>query len=134
MQRRRDSSGLNWKPHLTLGLVVVVVLAAEPVGRSYEISVGTLSEVMPLPPGQVFMISTSSGVEVYTAATLRRNDEFRFWFTGCNSNKQCVVLNTHPEKVVPKSTPTIRRSAMGAKSLMGSLTGPLMASVDDDKP
>lgn len=40
---------------------------------------------------------------------------------------------THPEKVVPKSTPTINLSAMGAKSLIGSLTGPLIASVDEGR-
>lgn len=39
-------------------------------GKSYAISVGTLSDVIPFPPGQVLMISTSSGVDVYTAATL----------------------------------------------------------------
>ena len=71
---------------------------------SYEISVGTLSDVMPLPPGHVLMISISSGVEVYTAAT--------------------------PEKVVPKSTPTMRRSLTGGSSRIGSRTGPLMASVE----
>jgi len=37
----------------------------------------------------------------------------------------------HPEKVVPKSTPTMSRSATGAGSFNGSRTGPLMASVDD---
>ncbi len=37
---------------------------------------------------------------------------------------------THPENVVPKSTPTMSRSLIGAGSLAGSLTGPLMASVD----
>jgi hypothetical protein len=59
----------------------------EAEGRSYAISDGTLSDVMPFPPGQlpnpiswrsdetrrgpyVFITSTSSGVEVYTAATL----------------------------------------------------------------
>lgn len=41
-----------------------------PRRESYAISVGTLSDVIPFPPGQVLMISTSSGVEVYTAATL----------------------------------------------------------------
>lgn len=39
-------------------------------GKSYAISVGTLSDVIPLPPGHVLIISTSSGVDVYTAATL----------------------------------------------------------------
>jgi hypothetical protein len=66
MHRNRDSSGLNWKPHFTVGSVPAAALD----GRSYEISVGTLSEVMPLPPGHVLMISMSSGVDVYTAATL----------------------------------------------------------------
>lgn len=66
MHRRRDSSGLNWKPHLMLGGVVSRAFG----GKSYAISVGTLSDVIPFPPGQVLMISTSSGVDVYTAATL----------------------------------------------------------------
>ena len=62
----RDSSGRNWNPHLMVG--------SDPSGAvegiSYAISVGTLSDVIPLPPGQVLIISTSSGVDVYTAATL----------------------------------------------------------------
>ena len=33
-------------------------------GVSYAISVGTLSDVIPLPPGHVLIISTSSGVDV----------------------------------------------------------------------
>lgn len=72
MHRNLDSSGLNWKPHFTVGVVEEEVPAPEPDdgGISYEISVGTLSEVMPLPPGQFLMISISSGVDVYTAATL----------------------------------------------------------------
>lgn len=67
MHRSRDSSGLNWNPHFTVGSAPVVSLA----GKLYAISVGTLSEVIPLPPGHVLMISTSSGVDVYTAATLK---------------------------------------------------------------
>jgi hypothetical protein len=51
-------------------LTVGAVAGAAPAGSSYEISVGTLSDVMPFPPGHVLMISTSSGVDVYTAATL----------------------------------------------------------------
>lgn len=47
--------------------------------------------------------------------------------------KQLGKHPTHPEKVVPKSTPTINLSAIGAKSLIGSLTGPLMASVDEGR-
>ncbi|KAI7150346.1 hypothetical protein KC344_g206 [Hortaea werneckii] len=35
----------------------------------YAISEGTLSDVIPLPPGQLLMMSTSSGVALYTAAT-----------------------------------------------------------------
>lgn len=70
MHRRRDSSGLNWKPHFAVGSAP----SAEFGGKSYAISVGTLSDVIPLPPGHVLMISTSSGVEVYTAATLQ-NDQ-----------------------------------------------------------
>lgn len=66
MQRRRDSSGLNWNPHLIFGSAPSLEFG----GKSYVISVGTLSDVIPLPPGHVFIISTSSGVEVYTAATL----------------------------------------------------------------
>lgn len=66
MQRRRDSSGLNWKPHFTLGSLSEALLA----GMSYDISVGTLSDVMPLLPGQVLIMSMSSGLDVYTAATL----------------------------------------------------------------
>lgn len=38
--------------------------------------------------------------------------------------------STHPENVVPKSTPTINRSVIGGCSLTGSLTGPLIASVE----
>ena len=52
MQRRRVSSGLNWKPHLTAcaGFVDASRDEMEPfcVGNSlYPISVGTLSEVIP---------------------------------------------------------------------------------------
>lgn len=39
-------------------------------------------------------------------------------------------VHTHPENVVPKSTPTISLSLMGGCSRAGSLTGPLMASVE----
>lgn len=69
----RDSSGRNWKPHFTAELALPPDSSDfdAGVGASvYAISVGTLSEVIPLPPGQVFMISISSGVPVYTAATL----------------------------------------------------------------
>ena len=38
-------------------------------GSSYAISVGTLSEVMPLPPGHVLIMSRSSGAPLYAAAT-----------------------------------------------------------------
>lgn len=38
---------------------------------------------------------------------------------------------THPENVVPKSTPTISRSVVPKSSLAGSLRGPLMASVEE---
>lgn len=66
MQRRRGSSGLNWKPHLIFcgtGLLpccsgVNCAVAGVPFcgtgGRSYAISVGTLSEVMPFPPGHLW--------------------------------------------------------------------------------
>lgn len=37
---------------------------------------------------------------------------------------------THPENVVPKSTPTIKRSLIGGCSLVGSRTGPFIASVE----
>lgn len=46
--------------------------------KSYAISVGTLSEVIPFPPGQVLIISTSSGVDVYTAATLCTSQSMAF--------------------------------------------------------
>ena len=62
MHRSRGSSGLNWKPHLifwtvalappcsgVMPLLVFVGISAV----SYAISVGTLSDVMPLPPGQL---------------------------------------------------------------------------------
>jgi hypothetical protein len=51
---------------LILGSVPLAAFAP----TSYEISVGTLSDVIPFPPGHVLIISTSSGVDVYTAATL----------------------------------------------------------------
>jgi hypothetical protein len=49
MQRRRVSSGLNWKPHFMVGVGLSRV-ELEPFcdGISYEISVGTLSDVMPV--------------------------------------------------------------------------------------
>lgn len=43
------------------------------------------------------------------------------------SERPFETNNTHPEKVVPKSTPTMSRSLTGANSR----TGPLMASADD---
>lgn len=67
MHLSRDSSGRNWNPHLIVGSVPSGAVE----GVSYDISVGTLSDVIPFPPGQVLMISTSSGVDVYTAATLK---------------------------------------------------------------
>lgn len=73
MQRSRGSSGLNWKPQRILcgaGLAPccsgVISSFADPFvpsgGRSYAISDGTLSEVIPLPPGHDLMMSMSSGV------------------------------------------------------------------------
>ena len=66
MQRKRGSSGLNWKPHRMLcgagrlpccsGVMSGFTLPLGPDlrgGRSYAISVGTLSDVMPLPPGHL---------------------------------------------------------------------------------
>lgn len=59
MQRKRGSSGLCWKPHLMSGLtldkgVCSGVTSLGAVGLlMYESSVGTLSLVMPLPPGQL---------------------------------------------------------------------------------
>lgn len=41
-----------------------------------------------------------------------------------------ISFDTYPEKVVPKSTPTIKRSFRGVCSLTNSLTGPLIASVE----
>lgn len=38
----------------------------------------------------------------------------------------------YPENVVPKSTPTISLSGMGAKSPVVPRTGPLIASADDE--
>ena len=78
---RRDSEGLNWNPQRTFkGWEGCDKEDSELEGENeegeafgsatYAISVGTLSLVMPLLPGQVLMISTSSGVEVYTTATL----------------------------------------------------------------
>lgn len=75
IHRRRGSEGLNWKPQRTLrgcdGCESDDCDAdgeneggVDAGGATYAISVGTLSEVMPLLPGQVLMISTSSGVEV----------------------------------------------------------------------
>jgi hypothetical protein len=107
MQRRRGSPCLSWKPHFGTvgdGVSPFVGLPIGPIvegmevedddgvmgtlgvkgtmGDSYAISVGTLSEVMPFPPGQlgkvqlvlcsdpdeartyVFITSTSSGLEV----------------------------------------------------------------------
>lgn len=63
MHRNLDSSGLNWKPHFTVGVEEEAPPAPDG-GISYEISVGTLSDVMPLPPGQFLIISMSSGVDV----------------------------------------------------------------------
>lgn len=74
IHRRRGSEGLNWKPQRTFsGCDGCEWELSESDGEqageafgstTYAISVGTLSLVMPLLPGQVFMISTSSGVEV----------------------------------------------------------------------
>lgn len=53
MHRRRVSSGLNWNPHLTFaaGFVEDSREAVEPFegdASVYPISVGTLSEVIPI--------------------------------------------------------------------------------------
>lgn len=66
MHRRRESSGLNWKPHLMPALddapfalvpfedeAVASLEVVVDLGNSYAISVGTLSDVMPFPPGQL---------------------------------------------------------------------------------
>lgn len=66
MHRNRGSSGRNWHPHFIMGSVP----GGDPGGLEYPISVGTLSDVIPLLPGQVLMISISSGFDVYTTATL----------------------------------------------------------------
>lgn len=50
--------------------MVGAVPAGDPGDLEYPISVGTLSDVIPLLPGQVLMMSTSSGFDVYTTATL----------------------------------------------------------------
>jgi hypothetical protein len=65
MQRRRGSEGENWKPHF---------ICCPPFGEgerepllpfvlgafTYAISVGTLSEVMPFPPGQLYGVQSFS--------------------------------------------------------------------------
>ena len=80
MQRRRGSEGENSKPQRVLRAGLGDEVPEEEVdvedapgaaeAYEYEISVGTLSLVIPLLPGHVLMISTSSGVDVYTVATL----------------------------------------------------------------
>jgi hypothetical protein len=90
MHLNRVSSGLNWNPHFIpcAGFVDVSSEDVEPLDGAasvYPISVGTLSDVIPIrhqpllhtlgeggapfPPGQVLIMSISSGVALYTAAT-----------------------------------------------------------------
>lgn len=69
------------------------------------------------------MTSTSSGVEVYTAATLQYHQHY---FLISQATRQ-----SYPEYVVPKSTPTTSRSAPVAAFCAGA--PPPAASVGEVK-